>query len=51
VHLPKQGKQSNVAANTEGPGLLADMDCTWLYYRDKRCISEINYFMFAIKFS
>lgn len=42
MHLPKQGKQSNVAANTEGPGLLADMGCTSFYCKDKRFINEIN---------
>lgn len=49
VHLPTQGKQSNVAVNTEGPGLLADAGCTSFHYADKRFINKINYFMFAIK--
>lgn len=49
MHLPTQGKQSNVAVNTEGPGLLADAGCTSFHYADKRFINKINDFMFAIK--
>lgn len=49
VHLPKQGRRSNVAANTEGPGLLADTGHPPVYCKDKRFITEINYAIFAVK--